>query len=114
VKNLTNLTSLQVGDNSVEDISAIEGLVNLTWLDLRFNSISDISPLDGLINLIHLFLDGNNIIDISPLAANEGFNHSDYIYLEENPLDCEDSTTIDTIETLRSRGAYVGTDCEFR
>ena len=67
--NLTNLTSLDLGDNDISNLSPVAGLTNLALLDLGGNSISDLSPLAGLTQLINLSLNGNSITDLSPLAG---------------------------------------------
>ena len=65
----TNLTSLNLGGNSVSDISSIAGLTKLTRLTLWGNSISDISSVSGLTNLTSLSLWDNNVSDISAVAG---------------------------------------------
>ena len=55
------ITSLKSGDFS--------GLTALTELDLGYNSISDISPLADLTALENLYLSGNPISDYAPLRA---------------------------------------------
>lgn len=68
LSNLKNLTSLNLFANDVEDISPLAGLTNLTHLDLYWNHrITDISALENLTSLTYLDLGGNKITDISPL-----------------------------------------------
>ena len=73
VAGLTNLTSLNLGarnlGNSLSDISPVAGLTNLTRLYLHRNSLSDISPVAGLTNLTVLDLYGTSLSDISPVAG---------------------------------------------
>ena len=66
----TNLTYLDLWENTISDISPVAGLTNLTTLNLSDNNISDISALAGLTNLTELALRGNAIVDLSPLVAN--------------------------------------------
>ncbi len=64
-----NLTYLDLGNNSLTDISALIELTKLTRLALDSNLVSDISPLTGLTKLTQLTLANNSIEDISPLAT---------------------------------------------
>ena len=66
---LTNLTHLDLSDNSISDISAVSGLTKLTWLDLGGNSISDISAVSGLTKLTVLGFWNNSISDISAVSG---------------------------------------------
>lgn len=52
----TNLTELNLGYNSISDISALANLTKLTHLDLCNNNICDISALSNLTDLIKLDL----------------------------------------------------------
>ena len=65
---LTNLTSLQLVFNGIEDISPLSKLTNLKSLALQYNKIKDLTPLAGLTNLIRLVIGNNLITDISPLS----------------------------------------------
>jgi hypothetical protein len=65
---LTNLTSLHLGNNQISDLTPLSQLINLTDLSLDANHISDLSPLAELINLERLVLSNNQIRDLSPLA----------------------------------------------
>ena len=49
-------------------MSALKELTQLTNLDLSGNQISDVSPLAGLTKLTKLNLSNNNITDLTPLA----------------------------------------------
>ena len=80
VSGLTNLTWLTLGDNSISDISPLAGLANLTYLNLDINTISDISALTGLTNLEELFFSNNSISDISALAGLTNLNNLSFIY----------------------------------
>ncbi len=66
---LTVLTVLNLGRNSISDISPLSGLTKLIGLDLGRNSISNISALSGLTKLTQLYLNGNSISDVSPLEG---------------------------------------------
>jgi len=66
---LTSLEEIILHNNSISDISALSGLTSLERLDLQTNLISDISALSGLDSLKHLMLHSNSIGDISPLSG---------------------------------------------
>ena len=62
---LTNLTGLELQNNSITDVSPLADLTNLTTLNLRSNKIADVSPLADLPNLRDLYLDNNRLEDVS-------------------------------------------------
>ena len=64
---LTSLTALEMSQNAITDISVLKKLTKLKWLFLRHNAISDISVLKNLTKLKILWLNGNSISDISSL-----------------------------------------------
>ncbi|MEI6138260.1 MAG: leucine-rich repeat domain-containing protein [Mariniphaga sp.] len=64
---LNYLTSLNLSDNKISDITPLSGLRTLKILNLIGNNISDISSLKELNNIQDLNLNHNQIIDISPL-----------------------------------------------
>ena len=103
---LTNLTSLNLEDNDITDLSPLAGLTNLTWLNLWDNRIWDISALEDLTNLESLFLGNNLILDLSPLVANTGLGDGDVVDLRINRA--LDATSLSThIPALRERGVTV-------
>jgi len=67
LKDLTDLTELNLSSNQLSDISPLKDLTNLTVLYLSYNQLSDISPLKDLTNLTELYLSSNQLSDISPL-----------------------------------------------
>ncbi|CAL5980689.1 ABC_transporter substrate-binding protein [Hexamita inflata] len=69
LRNLNNLTSLQVNKYDITDISVLKFLTKLKSLDLSENLISDIYPISYLHNLQSLSLNTNQIIDISYLKT---------------------------------------------
>ena len=68
LKDLTNLTHLDLRWNAVENLVPLRDLRNLTWLILERNVVENLDPLRDLRNLTYLNLQENKIIDISPLA----------------------------------------------
>ena len=71
----TNLQFLDLSNEAaatggIKNIDAIATLVNLRILDLRNNSISDITPIEGLFNLDQLYLHGNEVYNLTALRAN--------------------------------------------
>ena len=64
---LTELTSLKLADNEIDDLSFLTPLTKLVSLDLSDNQITDITPLSKLKTLRTLHLDNNDIKDFTPL-----------------------------------------------
>jgi len=67
---MLGLTSLNLSNRGVADLTGLQHATNLQWLWIRWNSITDFSPLSGLINLQHLDAHDNpGLVDISPLSG---------------------------------------------
>jgi len=64
---LSGITTLDLSQNEIQDLSRLAGLIRLTSLSLTANKIIDVSPLSGLIGLTTLSAGGNQISDISSL-----------------------------------------------
>ena len=80
---LTNLTTLYLGGNEIDDICALRNLTKLTFLDLSENEIWDISPLRDLTNLTTLYLGANLITNVSELS---GLTNLTILYLNDNQI----------------------------
>ena len=65
---LKKLELIGAMDLGLTDVSPLAGVTSLQFLDLSFNNITDVSPLAGLINLYALHLTNNPIADYSSLA----------------------------------------------
>ena len=83
ISRLTNLERLYLDTNSISDVSSLSGLTNLRRLYLYNNSISDLSPLSGLTNLRLLYLFSNNISDVSALSR---LTSLEWLYLSNNNI----------------------------
>ena len=68
LKYATNLESLDLEGNQIDDISPLTELIQLTSLSLWRNRIQDITPLAKLTQLEFINLTGNSIQDITILA----------------------------------------------
>jgi len=66
---LTKLEILILCDNRVSDISVLEGLKELSYIELLMNKVTDVSVLATLPKLLDLHLGSNQITDFSPLYA---------------------------------------------
>ena len=100
-----SLEELDLSENGIGDLAAVENMSDLTELRLADNDITDVTPLAELMDLQVLDLANNRIRDIGPLLRNPGLNRSDKVYLQGNPLD---RTSIDVhIPALRERGVLV-------
>ena len=65
---MRDLTSLNVGDLGIADLSGLEFATGLTGLAIFGNQITDLTPITGLTKLEHLLMWVNPISDITPLA----------------------------------------------
>ncbi len=101
VEDLTELTSLCVGNMGVTDLSGLEYCTNLTVLNLDRNEISDISVLSSLTNLTVLGLANNQVNDISSLAT---LNHLEYLYIGDNQI--SDVSPLHSLDSLRVLSLY--------
>ena len=68
LEHATDLQFLVLPRNKIHDLSPLSGITGLVYLNLDSNQISDLSPLAGLVNLELLGLGNNQIRDVSPLA----------------------------------------------
>ena len=84
LEHLTSLTTLNLGSNSISDISALEHLTHLKYLYLNSNSVSDVSVLEHLTSLTVLYLQGNTISDYGPLRRLKTNNPDLYIDININ------------------------------
>ena len=66
---LVDLTQLVLSNNQVVDLSPLNRLTNLTGLVLSNNQVVDLNPLGGLVNLARLLLSNNQVADLSPLSG---------------------------------------------
>jgi internalin A len=66
---LPSLTSLELPQNAVTDLTPVARVPALTHLVLTNNAITDVSPLTGLTDLQELGLSNNRITDLGPLAS---------------------------------------------
>ena len=66
--NMTKMTGFNLWGCRVVDLSPLRNWMNLSWIVLGSNQISNLSPLSELTNLTYLNLSLNQISDINPLA----------------------------------------------
>ena len=65
---LPGLTNIYLERNQITDVSPLASLPNLTWIELRHNQVSDVSPLATITALDRLDLRDNQITDVLPLV----------------------------------------------
>ena len=68
-QDMLQLTTLDIRDSSIADLTGLEYAANLEVLYSMNNQITDISPLTNLTNLMYLYLGDNALDTIEPLAA---------------------------------------------
>lgn len=66
---LKNLTKLNIGNNTICDLSPLLCLKNLTELYISDNRVSDLSPLSSLKNLAILYISGNQVSELDSLSC---------------------------------------------
>lgn len=96
LEKFTYLTKLYLNVNEISDISPIATLTKLEWLNFDHNKISDLSSLSNLTNLVYLNLKGNELSDITPLAT---LTNLRYLYLENNKI--SDVSQLSTLVNVR-------------
>ena len=62
---LTNLTTLEIFDNTLTSLALPEDLKNLEFLNIQNNQLPALTLPEGLENLTHLYLRGNSIDSLS-------------------------------------------------
>ena len=76
VEDMQRLDRLDAPDKGIQDLTGLQFATNVTSLQLRDNKISDLSPIAGLINLVRLYFSRNrNIYDLSPLKNLTNLEH---------------------------------------
>ena len=77
-----NLSSNPEGGHQISDLRPLKDLKNLTHLDISNNTLRDIRPLSTLVNLKSLSLRGNrHKLDLSPIRNLEHLNTLDLCWL---------------------------------
>jgi hypothetical protein len=80
MQRLTNLQTLDLSGNAVQELSPLSGLVQLQKLDLSDNRITKVTPLSGALALDRLTLSGNRISDPRPLQSLPGLTMLNIAY----------------------------------
>ena len=101
IARLYALTSLNLSQNGLSDISALTTLGGLSVLELSENNISDLSPLAELPGLRILYLDNNPITDFSPL-----FGLQNLTMLSIKGIEISDSRLKELSEALPACAIY--------
>ncbi len=78
-----SLRTLHLGGNAVSDMSPLAGAIQLTNLYLEDSGISDVEMFAVLTQLKNLYLENNSISDLKPLA---GLTKLAYLYLRNNSI----------------------------
>jgi len=100
-EDMSGLSSLAGWRLGIADLTGLEYATNLTVLDLYDNSISDLSPLGGLIHLEELNVGQNRISDFSLLS---GLSELRILNIHGNPTG--DLTGVSGLSSLEELTAY--------
>lgn len=90
----THLSSLELADNKISDLSPLKVFNNLTYLNLHDNQLSDITPLQELIRLQELDLSENHISVLNSLRHLVGLKKLD---ISDNVIE-----NIESLSALKS------------
>ena len=83
LKDLTQLTQLNLSYTRISDVTPLKDLTQLTKLIPSNNQISDVTPLKDLTQLTTLWLGINQISDVTPL---KDLTQLTTLYLEDNQI----------------------------
>lgn len=96
VSKLTNLSTLYLGGNGIENINELADLANLRHLYLNDNKIKEINALGSLTNLLSLYLQNNQLEDISILG-----NLTSLVYLDLGNNGIEKIDALSSLKNLK-------------
>ncbi|WP_058308533.1 leucine-rich repeat domain-containing protein [Gracilibacillus massiliensis] len=97
IKNLTNISSLELNQVEEDDWSFLSSFSNLEYLYLHDSNLSDLTIISELEQLRNLELSNNGITDISSL---ENLTNLEYLYLYGNEI--EDISVLTNLTALQS------------
>ena len=83
VSDLSDLTVLDISQQSITSLEGLQYAVNLTQITANNNEITDLSPVEYLGHLRTLYLSDNRISDLSPLIY---LRKLKTLYLESNQI----------------------------
>lgn len=69
LSNLTNLTYLDLGNNTIRNIDALSSTTKLTELDLQHNALTELGALSALTSITKLNISFNNVTDLTPVCG---------------------------------------------
>ncbi|CAL5998643.1 Conserved_hypothetical protein [Hexamita inflata] len=115
LKDMVQLTKLNVCNNQLEDINLLSSLINLEYLDICYNKIVDADPLKFLVKLTKLDISGLDLQNFSFLKSlknlrklgftsqNKNYNQiSDLVQLTKLHLECCDLNNINFLSSLKN------------
>ena len=94
------LSTLQLDDSGLTNISFVEKIPNLGYLSVRDNQISDLTPLSNCKNLYNLDVVGNPVRDIKVLGELD----IEYLYITAASI--EDLSVLSNLENLSYLHVY--------
>lgn len=94
------LTSLQLDEGGLTDVSFVKYLPNLGYLSIRDNQISDLSPLSNCKSLYNLDIIGNPVKELGPLTEID----IEYLYVTASSI--EDLSVLSNFENMTDLHIY--------
>lgn len=68
---LTEISTSDIAVNTIQSLKGLEYAINLTSLDLNNQEIKDLSPITGLAKLVNIKVDNNNLGSLNLLTDEE-------------------------------------------
>jgi hypothetical protein len=101
---MTSLYTLNLSDNNIKDITALQSLTELGFLDLSGNEIYSVYALQDLEYLMDVDISDNNITNIAPLSKLELW----FLDVSQNYLDLtEGSQDMTFIQNMIKKNEYL-------
>ncbi|XP_077477908.1 leucine-rich repeat-containing protein 9 [Stigmatopora argus] len=91
------ITSLNLDNQNIYQMSNLDGLVNLRWASFNNNYISEVEGLDRCINLEELSLNNNNIGTINGLSKLQNLNK---LSMDGNQLSSLNASVLEQLQNL--------------
>lgn len=101
LSSLTNLTTLNMNGNQIENIDALKNLNQLKYLYFNNNKVQSLEPIKGKV-FYELEFTGNKVKDISPLSSHRTINN---LKIDNNQI--EDVTILSRISMSNEQNLSV-------
>lgn len=104
---MLHLLWLMLNSNAISDFNVISTAPDLWILDISSNNISSLSPISNMDNLLRIDFSSNKIKDMNAVVNDMNLPIGSIIDLKHNDLNLTQSSVINGINELTSRGIKV-------